>query len=325
MSDKTGIEWTSATWPIVQGCTPLDQGCAHCYVPPVLYRMAHNPNPKVSAHLHGLAERYTPASGKTITRFTGIVALRHDRLGWPAMWKKPRYIFVPSHGDLFHKDVPDEFIDKVFAEMWRCSWHEFQVLTRRISRMRQYLSASDRAERIAAAVTGVGRIGVHVTLPLENVWCGTSVPDQPTFDERTPELRATPAAIRFLSIEPLLGRVDATTAMGWLDWAIVGGESGSKARPMHPDWPRLIRDQCESAGVPFFFKQWGEFAPEGHPDAGSWLIAPDGTAEQRPNPTWVHATPRPGHAWVYRVGKKAAGRLLEGRLHDEMPRRLRAA
>src|SRR3990167_5512099 len=140
MSDKSNIEWTDATWTIVQGCDPVSQGCVGCYAVPLLWRLMHNPNQKISAALQGVIEKHINLAGENILRFTGKIALRHDRLDWPLEWKTPRMIFVPSHGDLFHKDVPDEFIDKVFDVMERANWHIYQVLTKRAKRQREYVN-----------------------------------------------------------------------------------------------------------------------------------------------------------------------------------------
>lgn len=294
MSDKSAIEWTDATWPIVQGCDPVSQGCVFCYAVPLLWRMAHNPNEKISAPLQGLVEQHTNAAGETILRFTGKLALREDRLDWPLKWKTPRMIFVPSHGDIFHKDVPDEFLDKIFAVMALCPQHTFQVLTKRAKRMRDYMSDVLRRNSIELAAEAWPSSGHPWSpkhcfrWPLPNVWLGVSAEDQDNFDQRVADLYNTPAAIRFFSFEPLLGSIDARGPLstGAFHWAIVGGESGKGARRMHERWAIELRDQCAGAQVPFFFKQWGSHDPE----------------------------------TFDRVGKKAAGRLLDGVTHDEFPR-----
>lgn len=312
MSDKSAIEWTDATWPIVQGCDPLSQGCVHCYAVPLLYRLSHNPNKTISVPLQGLTEKHVNAAGETILRFTGKLALREDRLTWPLGWKKPRMIFVPSHGDIFHKDVPDDFLDKIFDVMERAHWHTYQVLTKRSRRQRDYVNRRYAGRKAP-----------------KHIWFMVSAEDQANADLRIPDLLETNAAVRGVSLEPLLGPIHLGY-LGWpngdgkarsghnaligaryengkmierlprLDWIIVGGESGKAARPMHPAWVRSLRDQCESAGAKFFFKQWGAHEPTDVFGAGDGDVCLDGQ-------------------WFARVGKKAAGRLLDGREHSEFP------
>jgi protein gp37 len=242
---------------------------------------------------------------------------------------RPRRIFVNSMSDLFHENVTDEMRDRIYAVMGLCPQHTFQVLTKRPERRLEYLGNSATMQRVREAMIGfqlgqinLKRTGVPVSewsgMPLPNVWEGVSIEDQPTADKRVPLLLQTPAAVRFTSAEPLLGAIDITShaipAMwtGQLHWVIVGGESGPDARPMHPDWARSLRDQCKAAGVPFFFKQWGEF-----------------TSEQCPGVEVVLDTLKPGqcvtsgikghHTLYTRVGKKLAGALLDGVEYREFP------
>jgi protein gp37 len=306
MADKTNIEWTDATWNIITGCTLVDEGCRNCYAAHLIANwpaIGNHPSRK------GLARQN--AAGEA--RFTGEVRFNEQWLDQPLRWKKPRRIFVCAHGDLFHESVPDEWIDRVFAVMALASQHTFQVLTKRPERAAAYLNDRYRRADIATQMRAIADIeasdSVMVLWPLPNVWLGTSISDQASADERIPHLLAAPAAVRFLSAEPLLGPVDLTDIVmeqpvgnlhinaldECLDWIICGGESGAKARPMHPDWARSLRDQCQAAGVAFFFKQWGEYA---------WCERVEG------DPTTLTA---------YRAGKKAAGRLLDGRTWDEMP------
>jgi protein gp37 len=326
MAEHSDIEWTGATWPIVQGCDPVSQGCVRCYAVPLLWRMAHNPNPKISGPLQGVTEKHVNASGETILRFTGKIALRHDRLTWPLRWKKPLRIFVPSHGDLFHKDVPDAFIDQVFEVMGACDdqglGHEFQLLTKRSARQRDYMQS--RGPRIA---WNKRRIGPDAWPP-RNVWFGVSAENQEEANERIPHLLETPAAVRFVSLEPLLGPIDLASSVArgtWgtkLDWAIVGGESGNGARPMHPDWARALRDQCATAGVSFFFKQWGRFAPQ-HDDPMEPFFASmkEGDPDHVIHKGRCFGRVNGQRPWfMFDLGKKAAGRLLDGRTHDAMPK-----
>lgn len=369
MAQQSDIEWTDGTWPIVQGCSYESPGCKNCYAVPLVWRLAHNPLAKIAKPLRGLVEE---RGGHRV--WTGKVALRRDRLDWPLKWKKPQMIFVPSHGDLFHEDVPDEFIDKVFAVMALTPRHTYQVLTKRAARMRQYFEErwqgtparryqvgkevfqlpaggeTGRFHQVEAAVIELAEdlgladpdndalwnekgemLARQFAWPLPNVWLGVSVEDQRHADERIPHLLAAPAAKRFISAEPLLSGIDLTTlcpghyfvdamsgtkyhdspepsptaSTGKLDWVIAGGESGPGARPMHPDWVRDLRSQCARAGVPFFFKQWGDWCPyigRGAPPHrfSEW---------QALDATWV----------AYRIGKKAAGAMLDGVEHRAMP------
>ncbi|OGT55081.1 MAG: hypothetical protein A3E01_10110 [Gammaproteobacteria bacterium RIFCSPHIGHO2_12_FULL_63_22] len=288
MGDKSKIEWTDATWNPVTGCTHVSEGCRNCY-----------------------AERVLPRTGQSFDK----VVCHPDRLNAPLHWRKPRRIFVNSLSDLFHEDVPDEFIAKVFLTMLSAKRHTFQILTKRPQRMLELLEKPSSAFPLAMMVGD--------TLP--NVWLGISCEDQQTADERIPLLLQTPAAVRFISAEPLLGKIDLSVIGGKsavayrmvrleprrLDWVIVGGESGPHARPMHPNWARRLRDQCQAAGVPFFFKQWGEWAEDPMLDCGrgdkshSRQVASGGLCNS---------------IWMTRFGKKAAGRILDGRTWDEMPK-----
>jgi protein gp37 len=230
-------------------------------------------------------------------------------------------------GDLFHEAVSDQFIDQVFTVMARTHWHTFQLLTKRADRFPQYF-----ARNLPQSIS-----------PLENVWLGVSVEDQETADERIPILLRTPAAVRFVSIEPMLGPVDVerwiwrpgaygagTSSISKYDfdltWVIAGGESGPRARPSHPDWVRSVRDQCRAAGVPFFFKGWGEWAPKRQLKPKPLCPAHWGTitdnGEFFPLTTcWNgHDDDGQGEAMVYRLGRKRAGRLLDGRTWHEFPR-----
>jgi protein gp37 len=223
MADGSAIEWTDSTWNPVTGCTKITPGCDNCYA-------------------ERFAERFRGVSGHPFT--TGFdLTLRWERLEQPLLWQRPRMIFVNSMSDLFHKDVPRTFIDKVFETMERAKWHTFQVLTKRSSLMRDYVR--DRY--------GETRGPAHI-------WCGVSVEDKRA-KSRIAHLRAAPAGLRFLSIESLIGPIGRIDLSG-IDWVIVGGESGPKARPISKEWAREIRDQCLQSGVAFFFKQWGGLRPK---------------------------------------------------------------
>lgn len=364
MGEQTNIEWTGSTWPVVQGCDYESPGCAHCYVVPLLWRMSHNPNQTIAAPLQGLVEK----RGDKLV-FTGKVTLRIDRLSWPLKWREPRHIFISSHGDLFHPAVPDEFVVAVFAVMAIAHRHTFQVLTKRPDRMRKFcewLAMPEGRAALQATMLERGSAFAAVQLPLRNVWLGTSVEDQRRANERIPELLATPAARRFLSCEPLLGLIDLEYpedlwpngptmccdgrecgCMGLpidppliygIHWIIAGGESGGRrSRPMHPDWARSLRDQCQAARVPFFFKQWGDWLPGENDladrpakptqwqdgETGQHSTCRDNQGRERPDeqsPEWRHfTTPGSPGAFALRVGKKQAGAMLDGREWREFP------
>lgn len=352
MSDNTHIEWTDATWNPITGCSVVSAGCKHCYAMKLAgTRLAHHPS----------------RSGLTIDTkagpvWTGEVRFNEHWLDQPLRWKRPRRIFVCAHGDLFHESVPDEWIDKVFAVMALAPQHTFQVLTKRPDRMRLYFQRADLADawwnagdRMACeidlpegpgeAYLNAGKGKTPITLP--NVWLGVSVEDQEAANERIPLLLQVPASVRWISAEPLLGRVDLCEILGiwwnqtmgcWessgaevnrfyngrgdgrplIGWVVAGGESGTGARPMHPDWARSLRNQCAAAGVPFLFKQWGAWVTE---DQSPMDITLPGTsrlpwAKRNRDGDW---STKGDQTAVYRVGKKAAGRELDGVLHDGYP------
>lgn len=237
---KSPIEWTEATWNPVTGCKEISPGCAHCYA-------------------KTFAERFRGVPGHPYENGFDL-QLRPERLDQPLRWKKPRTIFVNSMSDLFHPDVPDDYILKVFEVMESAERHRFQVLTK-------------RSERLA-------ELAPSLPWP-SNVWMGVSVENQ-RFTSRIDDLREVPATVRFLSCEPLLGSLELD--LEGIHWVIAGGESGPGARAMAPDWVRGVRDQCASAEVPFFFKQWGAYDCDSR-----------------------------------RVGKKRSGRTLDFRVHSGMP------
>ncbi|HYN22279.1 MAG TPA: phage Gp37/Gp68 family protein [Thermoanaerobaculia bacterium] len=223
MADGSAIEWTDATWNPVTGCTKITRGCDNCYAA-------------------RFSERFRGVPGHPFENGFDLT-LRPERIEQPLGWTRPRMIFVNSMSDLFHKKVPRAFIDQVFDTMERADWHTFQLLTKRSSLMRDYLIA--RYANVA---------------PPEHIWVGVSVEDERA-KARIGHLQAAPAGVRFLSVEPLIGPLGLLNLDG-IHWVIAGGESGPRARPMHIDWARDIRDQCRSQLVPFFFKQWGGFRPK---------------------------------------------------------------
>lgn len=300
---KSKIEWTNMTWNPTTGCTKISQGCKHCYAERIYERFNGNGS------------------------FKNVIC-HSERLLQPLKWKKPSLVFVNSMSDLFHENVPFAFIRQVFQVIEDNPRHTFQILTKRPERLLEF---SDCTNHWAP----------------DNVWFGVSVENQKEADERIPLLMQVPAAVRFLSCEPLLSNINlvpflkcnclkqtddtwedlnsnevglfypvkgykanksCTTCNGngilkKLDWVICGGESGPDARPMHPHWARLLRDQCAVAGVPFFFKQWGEYLFDG---------STKGTIEV---PEYFE------HKGTFkRVGKKKAGNLLDGRQHLEYPK-----
>lgn len=327
----TKIEWTDEALNLVTGCTKVSEGCANCYAE----RDFHRPYP-----------------GREFT----TVRMHSDRLDWPLRWRLQRKIFVCSMGDLFHEDVPFEFIDLAFSMMVFSPQHTFQILTKRPRRMLEYFQRLYGFPLFGSLnhfygwgtkleqVTGLSLYNQMAERsdseeptwkwPLPNVWLGVSVENQETADQRIPILLQIPAAVLFISCEPLLEPIkgngliyQAGPCSGGgdtgpveydvqpiLDWVIVGGESGSKARPMHPQWALDIRDQCQAAGVPFFFKGWGSWAPvfytNGTPDSRLVCLTPDRGEILLRDPWRIN---------MRRVGKKAAGRVLDGRTWDEFP------
>jgi protein gp37 len=349
MADTTNISWTDATWNIITGCTLVDEGCRNCYAA----HLAAN-WPALARHPSRAGLARNNADG--VAKFTGEVRFNEQWLDQPLRWKKPRRIFVCAHGDLFHESVPDEWIDRVFVVMALAPHHSFQVLTKRTERMRWYLSRADDqwhgspesfADRFLAAMdknyAWINEID-DIQWPLPNVWVGTSINDQDSADLRIPHLLATPAAIRFVSAEPLLGPVvlpgltpyaspghcisidgDWWHAPGScpncrpsLDWVITGGESGKNARPAHPDWFRSLRDQCVAAGVAFHFKQWGAWADLfDHEGRRDWMLMHHDGSLDVPDYRWPDE--QNGECAIVRVGTKRAGHLLDGVAWQQFP------
>lgn len=250
MAVGSAIEWTDATWNPVAGCTPVSAGCRNCYAARMALRLSHIPN-ATGFKYRGTAKR----TRYGLPVFTGKITLDRDALNLPRSWRIPRLIFVNSMSDVFHEHVPTDYVSEIFEVMRGCPQHTFQVLTKR----------PERARDLAAK------------LPWPpNLWMGTSVEDSRVLS-RVDLLREIPAAVRFLSCEPLIGPLLGLSLRN-IHWVIVGGESGPGARPMNEQWVLQIKQLCENSEVPFFFKQWGG------------------------------------------INKKAAGRLLQGRLWNDSPR-----
>lgn len=381
MADKTGIQWTDATWNPLAGCSIVSPGCTHCYAMAQAARIVRC-SAGLGRETH-YADTVTTVKGKPV--WTGEVRLAPDHvLTQPLRWRRPRRIFVNSMSDLFHEAVPDEWIDRVFAVMALAPQHTFQVLTKRTERMRDYVLSDEVRFRVRSEYRAIDASGPALTrqvtnlpvLPLRNLWIGVTAEDQIRADERIPILLDTPAAKRFVSVEPMLGEVNLeswlnpnetctgcddgfgfgnqckrddiprhaqcpwkravqiphehgpydadgapssiTNEVVTLDWVICGGESGPDARPMHPGWARSLRDQCASAGVPFFFKQWGEWgAGDIQAPIADYIFAmDDGTfraGSRRELPTGEK------FETLFRVGKARAGRQLDGVEHNAFP------
>jgi protein gp37 len=313
---KTSIEWTDASWNPIVGCTEVSPGCANCYAARLAAtRLRNTPQYKDLAALSGKYDG--DVNGVRVSsRWAGQLRFLPERLEEPLHWRQPRKIFVCDMGDLFHESVPAELIAQVFMVMRDCPQHTFQVLTKRPQRMLDI----------------IGHDSPYSKNPLRNVWVGVSVENQHFADERIPLLLATPAAVRWISAEPLLGPVNLRDIQGKdylheaklagatipraLDWIVCGGESGPNARPMHPDWARSLRDQCLAAGVPFFFKQWGEWADPRQSvcafhSGGIHDYVADGREHSEGCPN--------AKSFMVKSGKKAAGRLLDGREWNEFP------
>jgi protein gp37 len=417
---NTGIEWThipgfkGETWNPVVGCSVISPGCTNCYAMRLAgARLDGNPN---TPHYAG-----TTQPSKAGPVWSGKLAHAPEQtITAPLRWRKPRAVFVNSMGDLFHEDAQDWWIDLVFAVMALCPQHVFIILTKRSARMREYLEArtaqvmgpdvkvmlasplADAMQRVSLWRGDAVPMNAPLMLrypdtsgdgrsrwPLPNVWLGVSVEDQTRADERIPDLLNTPAAVRLVSCEPLLGPLwlpswlpavhdpylevqgapmaclgcddgegfapprcasatdprlacpenraviidhegpedPETGGPRWvhtervtLDWVIAGGESGKGARPVHPDWIRSLRDQCAAAGTPFFFKQWGEYFPghfesgEYHPDIDMDPFVLDHARGQKVSGFSFDDGQEAG-----RIGKRAAGRTLDGQTHDAFP------
>jgi protein gp37 len=310
--NKTGIEYLTDTWnPLVMRCTPVSEGCANCWHLQRAEMLSKNPQ-------IGVAYR-AAFSG------AGTPLIRHgDYLEEPLRRREPARIGVQFMGDLFHEEVESDYQHAVWDIIEKAHWHTFLVLTKRPENMLHFVNWYHRNRH-------------HSAEPFSNLWLGVTAENQRTADERIPILLQIRAAVRFVSIEPMLGPVDldmisldelyinsltghfSDDPEGWnsgksLNWVIVGGESGSKVRPMHPEWPINIREQCIEAGVPFFFKQWGEFCPRPVPARLEDSKIP-------PIPYRPDSEDTFPWGWVERVGKKKAGRLLDGREWNEYPER----
>ncbi len=277
---STGIDWTHTTWNPLQGCTRVSSGCDYCYAAKLVATRMADVYP-------GLAKKLS--NGRCA--FTGKIKLLPEELAEPLQDKQPKRWFVNSMSDLFHKGVPEHFINQVFAVMEKATWHQFQVLTKRPERMAAFTQKRYKDRQ-----------------PPGNIWLGTSTENQETFDERYAHLKGTKAAIRWLSIEPMLGPIKFSATDG-LDWVVVGGESGSDRR-MQKTWVTAIRDQCAKAKVPLFFKQWGMFDENGNKlkKVKKEGLIPKATLDGVVHNAYPEpATPSVGQTHAIVVGPSAAG------------------
>lgn len=297
----TKIEWAEETWNPIVGCSKVSPGCDNCYAEGMANRLAGIPQ---------ATNKYSNViwDGK----WSGTTSFDESALEKPFQWKKPRTIFVSSMGDLFHSTISFKSISKVFSVTQKCPQHTFLILTKRPATMWRYFQH------------------VGITHPYLNVWLGVTAENQEQADKRIPILLSIPAAKRFVSIEPMLGPISFRWAkwkelnreqggitneldgLRMLDWVICGGESGPGARPMHPYWARLIRDQCIITNVPFMFKQWGEWAFIHYIDGKKSFInlTPNKNKEVILHDPMIN---------MRRVGKKKAGRELDGKIWNQKP------
>jgi len=316
------------TWNPIIGCTEKSEGCKNCFAKRMAHRLMHMPHTSYYQFVLADNGEDDPEKFKNIPEWNGQTHLVKSKLTEPMKWKSPRMVFTVDMGDLFHESVPFEWIDAVFTVMSDLDQHIYILLTKRPERILELFCWK------------ILRSGYNWR-PKYNIWFGVTAENQEQANIRIPILLNIPAAKRFVSIEPMLGSVDLTKlqldfagghykdALGGrrygkttietfkcLDWVICGGESGSKARPMHPDWVRSVRDQCESAKVPFFFKQWGEWMP---------ITRPLTSSEINVLPKHYASTSRflqitDPYAEYYKAGKHKSGDKLDGKQHHEWPK-----
>lgn len=302
MADKTKIQWADASWSPITGCTKISEACGNCYAERMAYRFAgHNGYPPRPNHFD--------------------VTFHPGRLDQPLKWKRPRRIFVCSMSDIFHANVKKQWIDDILEVIAACPQHTFMLLTKRPENMDSKFYGFDSDEN------PVRELGGGDYLP--NISLGFTAENQEMFDRRIDKAFTVPAGGYFVSLEPLLGPINLglpeyqrgysshSTRRAFLNHVIVGGESGPNARPMHPGWVRSIRDQCDEAGVPFLFKQWGEYCAPSQMSKEAKLAWEISDYKKHPGLKWDdrdHDNPKLG-----RIGKKAAGNALDGQTHMEIP------
>lgn len=329
MAERTTIEWTEATWNPTRGCSRVSEGCRNCYAESIAARFS-----KPGQAFEGLAtfQNHKP-------RWTGAVKFISEKLTEPLDWKEPRRVFVDSMSDLFFERLDESVIDAVFAVMALADRHTFQVLTKRVARMRAYTRWTQGGRmcdclpaRVAAIATAIAQArGENTTSPyfdvwledwpLKNIWLGASAENQETYDARRDDLENTDAAVIWWSLEPLLGPIDLDLwrAKRKPDWVVCGGESGVAARPnLHPDYVRRIRDECVKHDVPFFFKQWGAWVSLEQNREMFEATGPnfrhDYVKDETHDPGCPHRS-----LMLFRTGKKLAGRKLDGQEWNQYP------
>jgi protein gp37 len=305
------------TWNPIIGCSKVSAGCKNCYAERMAVRLAHINSTDYYGDV--LKIKSPNLSEKVHVVWNGTTQLIQSQLTKPMKWKKPRVVFVCSMGDLFHENTSFEDINAVFSVMSDCDQHIYIVLTKRAKRMVAFFNWKTKQHNIPWR-------------PKDNVWLGVTAENQETANQRIPHLMKVPAAVRFVSVEPMLSTVnlneyyftqsngtylfrgvpekDRTRRIHLLDWVICGGESGPGSRPMHPDWARSLRDQCKEAEVPFFFKQWGEWMPMDQVNDEQFFASKE--------------SKEVGYGYtsntVFKVGKKAAGNLLDGERWEQYPK-----
>lgn len=352
---KTLIAWTEKVWNPTRGCSKVSDGCKNCYAERMAARFSGKGQPYEglvtlpyfttrTVEYRDMDGNYTGQDDcdvKVASRWTGEARFIPEMLDAPLRWKKPSLIFVNSMSDLFHNDITDEQIAETLAVVAYCERHTFQILTKRPERMLDVLGrvvtervakhgasagqrlpdcvwAKERVWQIVQSRYDAGRVhSWH--WPLTNLHLGVSVENQSAVDERIPLLLQCPAAVRWVSCEPLLGQIDFSQVPTPLrdsvriDWVVTGGESGPNARPMHPDWARSLRDQCKAANVPYFFKQHGEWSED---DNGDRCVMRNGQNLPNLEPNGNNGY---GACRISRVGKKRAGNLLDGVRYEMRP------
>jgi protein gp37 len=305
--DKTKISWADSTWTVVVGCDKVSAGCANCYAVREARRMEANPNEKVSHVYSNLVQ----VQSNGLLNWTGTIKTLPERLDQPGKWREPRAIFVCSQSDLFHRDVPGEFIGRVFEVMRTHAHHTYYVLTKRPERFLQLL------EQPPVGLEGFNQAS------FPNVIVGVSAENQAAAEERLPLLGEIPLdpSHLFVSAEPLIGPLDLSEWIHRIGWVIVGGESGKRARPMHPSWALSLRDQCIEADIAFHFKQWGEWTSE-RPLTLPIMVTEQGTRLYRIGRDLTRTTYKTctllGNT-LYRVGRRMTGRILDNQYWNARP------
>lgn len=333
MSSK--IEWTEHTWNPMVGCSKCSRGCKNCYAIDEAWIRKHHPNPKIKQKFDGVVHKTEGG----VLNWTGNIHFAPDALQIPLRRKKATLYFVNSMSDTFHPNMPVEYIDEIHAVMALCRQHTFQLLTKHPDEMAAYYRGNwqqrviqklhevyrDESKKLFD-MCGDAEARLQVNDYLQNIWHGTTVEDQLCANERIPHLMQVPTACRWLSCEPLVSSikiydlvVDMRTNTPMVDWIVVGGEQAVEAQPMHPAWVMEIRNLCERTGIPFFFKQWGDWVPIEHWGDSAVrtkrYVWEDGSVEED-----MYVKNGRGGQVMAKVGKKRAGAVLEFREHRDYPK-----